>query len=538
MHICMLNTYGFRTLLPLPEMKPYWITLFLLFQAAIGWAQVSESWSVTPQPNAITYSPGTFSMEGGISISAADTTLGPTVTFFELRFEALGIPTSTSAQNSIRLERTSASELGSEGYRLEITPQSIVLTAKTNQGFFYGLMTLYQQVLFSRILEIPCGTLTDAPRFGYRGFMLDESRHFFGKEKVKQLIEIMALFKLNTFHWHLTDSNGWRIAITSYPKLGPVGGIGNASDPEAPAQYYSQADITEVVQYARERFVEIIPEIDMPGHATGANRAYPEFSGGGSPKYPEFTFNPGSEATYAYLETILDEVATLFPSNYIHLGGDEVHFGNAQWEELPEVKGLMQQENLPNLKAVEHYFMERMQGVLARKGKALAGWDEIVEADIPNTKTRVYWWRHDKPEQLDKALAKGFSTVLCPRLPMYFDFVQDNRDSVGRRWDGFSSLDSVYTYPDSQHTLSASEWKLIEGIQANLWTEVIQSERRLDYMTYPRLMALAEAAWTQSTQKDLDIFYQKLSGIFKFLEAGNIYYYDALSPELSPEPIK
>ncbi|MFM1877988.1 MAG: Beta-hexosaminidase [Bacteroidota bacterium] len=518
-------------------MKPYWIQILFLLYAATGWTQGSTSWSVTPQPNAVAYHTGTFSMAQGISISISDVSLRPIVTFLESRFKALGINKSETAPNSILLEYASNPALGREGYRLDIAPERIVLSANEKQGFFYGLITLYQQVLITKTLKIPCGTLIDVPRFSYRGFMLDESRHFFGKEKVKQLLDMMALFKLNTFHWHLTDSNGWRIDITAYPKLGPIGGIGDVSDPEAPAQYYTQADISEVVHYAQERFIEIIPEIDMPGHATAANRAYPEYSGGGSPKYPDFTFNPGSEATYIYLERILEEVATVFPSKYIHLGGDEVHFGNAKWQELEAVQSLMQREELSTLKEVEHFFMEQMQKVLANKSKQLAGWDEIAEANIPISTTRVYWWRHDKPGQLNKSLAKGFKTVLCPRLPLYFDFVQDNRDSVGRRWDGFSSLDEVYAYPDSIHEFSEVHWQLIEGIQANLWTEVIQSEKRLDYMTYPRLFALSEAAWTTAVQKNRDRFYQKLPNIFQFLEDLDIYYFNTLSPNKTPEPL-
>lgn len=519
-------------------MKYCFLLCFSVLFSISSRTQTTSNWSVIPQPNVISRTSGTFSLANGLLISYSDTTLSQTKFFFEQRFTALGIDGLGLVSGNIELVRDPDFDLGREGYRLTITPNKITLSAAETPGFFYGLMTLYQQILMTKSASIPCGTLTDAPRFGYRGFMLDESRHFFGKEKVKQLIDMMALFKLNTFHWHLTDSNGWRIAISSYPELGPVGGIGNASNPEAPAKYYSRADIAEVVEYASERFVEIIPEIDMPGHATGANRAYPEYSGGGSSRYPEFTFNPGDKKTYQYLETILGEVALLFPSNYIHLGGDEVHFGNAQWQELPEVQDLMQQEDLANLKAVEHYFMERMQQVLARKGKALAGWDEIVEADIPNTNTRVYWWRHDKPEQLHKALAKEFNTVLCPRLPLYFDFVQFDRDSIGRRWNGFSSLEDVYGYPDNNHKFSAAEYQLIAGIQANLWTEVIVSSERFDYMTYPRILALAESGWTHPEQKNLSRFYESLPAVYAFLTSRGISYFNALHPERTPEPLR
>ncbi|MDP2334909.1 MAG: family 20 glycosylhydrolase, partial [Bacteroidota bacterium] len=312
---------------------------------------------------------------------------------------------------------------GNEAYHLNITPHLIHITASSDTGLFYGLQSLLQLAVSNPVpsgFQTPCGTIQDNPRFGWRGLMLDESRHFFGKEKVKKLLDWMAFYKLNRFHWHLTDSPGWRLEILKYPKLTSVGANGNFHDSSAPAAFYTQAEVKELVQYAADRFIEVIPEIDMPGHAAAANRAYPEFNGGGSEKYPDFTFNPGKEETYVFLTDILREVAELFPSKFIHLGGDEVHFGNQQWNTNPDIKALMQKYQLKDLQAVEFYFINRMTDSVAVLNKTIIGWDEIVTSGIPAEKCKTMWWRHDKPEQLTMALERGYHTILCPRIPLYF----------------------------------------------------------------------------------------------------------------------
>ncbi len=263
-------------------------------------------------------------------------------------------------------------------------------------------------------ISVPCWRIQDQPAMGWRGFMLDESRHFFGKQTVKLLLDEMALYKLNRFHWHLTDEPGWRIEIKQYPRLATVGGIGNRTDTLAPAAYYTQEDVKEIIAYAAVRGITVIPEIDMPGHATAANKAYPEFSGGGTAKYPEFTFNPGKEGTYQYLTNILREVNDLFPAHMIHIGGDEVSFGSASWNTDPYVQSLMKKEKLNTLVDVEHYFLRRMtDSVIAMRSKLL-GWDEVSAAGLPVNETVVFWWRQEKPGQLKIALDKGYKVVLCP----------------------------------------------------------------------------------------------------------------------------
>lgn len=514
------------------------LSFFLILHSSCQ-TQESKSWTLVPYPNSVFTSPGVFTFNPSITIIASDSSLNQTISLFKKKFTALEINTNAKSHQIIELALTSSNEMTPEGYQLDISERRIKLTASNPNGIFYGLMTIWQELKFSKSKAIPCGLIKDEPRFEYRGFMLDESRHFFGKEKVMQIIDLMAMFKLNTFHWHLTDQPGWRLEIKAFPKLSALGGKGNLSNPNGAVQYYSQEDIKEVINYAKERYIEIIPEIDMPGHAAAANRAYPEFSGGGSKKHPEFTFDVGKESTYSYLNTILEEVSALFPSKYIHLGGDEVHFGNENWKTNDSIQSLMKREGLETLLDMEHYFMKRMKKQLHKINKNLAGWDEIVESDISKEKTLVFWWRHDKPEQLEKALAKGFNTVLCPRIPFYLDFVQHERDTVGRRWGGnFGTVEKAYNYPDSTHEFSLQETALIKGLQANLWTETVESEKRLDYMIFPRIIALSESAWTNKNNKDLSRFNKNLVSVFEFLDEQNIFYFNSLNPSLSLEPTK
>jgi hexosaminidase len=428
-----------------------------------------------------------------------------------------------------------------EAYSLHVNKEKITISASTLNGAFYGMQSLRQLIIYSEKknekLLIPCCTVEDTPRYSWRGIMLDESRHFFGIEKVKQLLDVMALHKLNIFHWHMTDCSGWRLEIKKYPKLTTVGGIGNNNEPDAPAMFYTQDQIKEIVKYAADRFIQVVPEIDMPGHAAASNRAYPEFSGGGSKEYPEFTFNPGKEGTYDYLTNILIEVKTLFPSTYLHLGGDEVNFGNQQWNTDKHVRSLMKKYNLADLKAVEKYFVKRMADTIKSLNRTTVGWDEIIDLKLDPRDAIVMWWRHDKPAQLDSALTRNYRVVLCPRIPLYFDFVQYTTHKWGRRWrKAFCELETVYNFPpDSLFRIKEPD-NLVMGMQANLWTEVIQNNKRLDFMTYPRLSAMAEAAWTNNGNKDYNGFLIRLKPLLNYLKEKNIYYFDPFEPELNPEP--
>ncbi len=379
-----------------------------------------------------------------------------------------------------------------EGYKLLISKAGVLIESTSASGEFYALQTLKQMVLFSKDGTVPCLEIEDAPRYEWRGLLLDEARHFFGKEKVKQILDQMALYKLNRFHWHLTDTTGWRIEIKKYPKLTTIGAIGNHTDKNAPPAFYTQDDIREIVAYAAERFITIVPEIDMPGHAGAAVRAYPELDGGGSTKNPNFTFNPGSEQTYQFLTDVLKEVTELFPSQWIHYGADEVHFAGKVWATNSDVKELMKKEGLRNIKEVERYFNRRMANVITDLGRTTTAWDEVVYSGLNTDNTLVMWWHHDKMKYLVAAFKNEFDVVLAPRIPCYFDFNQDPSHKAGRRH--LCSLDKTYAFPAGLELVESQ----VKGIQACLWSEKIVTGKRLDFMTYPRLQALSESAWTQA----------------------------------------
>lgn len=434
-----------------------------------------------------------------------------------------------------------ASVKGKEGgYKLNITQEKINIEAATQEGMFNGVVSLLQLIRQGQTgkaaVGLQCWQIEDSPKFAWRGLLLDEARHFFGKKKVKQLLDWMAFYKLNRFHWHLTDNQGWRLEIRKYPLLNQVGGIGNLTNPYAAATYYTQDDIKEIVDYAKERCIEVIPEVDMPGHARASNKAYPKFSGGGSARFPDFTFNPGKEETYSYLTDILREVNVLFPSKLMFLGGDEVSLGNHDWNVLEPVQTLMKQKNLSDLKAVEKYFLQRMADSVYAMGNKVLVWDEATDSKLPTDKTIVFWWRHERPEQLKIAFDKGYQVVLCPRLPYYLDFVQQEDDHLGRKWTGkeysslensgkeFNSLENVYNF-SLKGIASPAQAKRVLGIQGNVWTETIKNEQRLDYMLFPRITALAESAWTNEHYLDFVPFKERLNKHLIYFEASGLYYF-------------
>jgi len=428
-------------------------------------------------------------------------------------------------------------------YELTTYEKKVAITAADSAGLFNGLITLLQLCksagLLNDKLVLPRLVIHDHPRYGWRGFMLDESRHFFGKQTVKELFDWMAFYKLNRFHWHLSDSQGWRLEIKKYPFLTSVGGKGNFTDSLATATFYTQEDIREIVDYAKERFITIIPEIDMPGHATAATRAYPILSGGDAPGYPGFTFDPANDETYTYLTNILKEIRTLFPSGIIHLGGDEVAFGIAAWKNNPGVSKLMTANQMTDLNQVEHYFLRRMADSVLKFSHYVMCWDEAVSADLPLSKTYISWWRQNHPESLKEAISKGYKIVLCPRLPMYLDFVQDNTHHSGRKWDKtkFNSYLDLYHFPENSIAADVSGKTNILGLQGNLWTETVISKKRLQYLIFPRMASLAEAGWTAASAKNDSQFNTRLKAHLLFYDEKNIYYYNPFQPDQHPEAI-
>lgn len=512
----------------------------LLAGTAMHLAAASQICPVIPMPGRATAAGGQFPLSDATVIVAMDPSLNASAHMLQqqlLRYAGVRATIQPKAgANTITLKRVK--NTSPEAYTLQMTERSVEISAAGDVGIFYGISSLVQLARGKK--TAPCWNIQDAPLYKWRGFMLDESRHFFGKAEVKKILDEMALYKLNRFHWHLTDGTGWRIEIKQYPRLTLVGGIGVHGDANAPSQFYTQGDIEDIVAYAAARQITVIPEIDMPGHAMAANRSYPEFSGGGSKNYPDFTFNPGKESVYQYLSNILKEVDVMFPSQMIHIGGDEVSFGSEAWNSDADVQQLMKKEKLATLVDVEHYFLRRIADTLRKLNNDLAGWDEIATSGLPAQNTVMFWWRHDKPEQLTTAVQKGYRIVLCPRLPFYFDFVQDSTHLKGRRWyQGglYNSVKDVYDYSLKGLPEAVQNSKLVEGIQANLWTETVASKERLDFMIFPRMLAFAEAAWTQPNLKDYTKFEQRLKAILPLMDKQGVYYYNVLDAKQSPEMI-
>lgn len=447
----------------------------------------------------------------------------------------LPTPTAPKRKNVVEVFYEPGADMGLEEYALFCRPDTLLLVAVTQQGLYYAAQTVLQ-IVRATGGTIPCGEIHDRPRYEWRGFMLDESRHFFGKEKVKQYLDLMAGLKLNVFHWHLTDETGWRIEIKKYPKLTTIGATGNWHNPDAPAQFYTQDDIREVVAYAAARHIMVVPEIDVPGHASAAGRAYPEISAGGEGRWKDFTFHPAKEATFSFLGDVLDEVCTLFPSPYIHIGGDEVHYGNQTWFTDPAIQQFIKDQKLVDEKGLEHYFLRRVAQMVSDRNRTVVGWDEMVDAGVPVNQAVVMWWRHDRKYQLVKALELGYRVVLTPRRPLYGDFIQHSTHKVGRVWSGYNPIEDIVRFPEPIAHLIQGYEKQVLGLQLSMWTERISTSKRLDYMTFPRLAAVAQAAWTPALGKDMSLFMQRLAHYLKELDRHQIYYFDPLDPARRAEP--
>lgn len=509
------------------------ILFFFFFSLFICRAQ-----DIIPYPNQYELKKGELKVPKTLSITASDE-FASLIPEFIQSAEKFQLSVKEKKNKGFIQLVNNPSLVNPQEYRLTINAKSITIEAGGANGCFYGLQSALQLVINAGSgRKIPCAIIHDWPRYEWRGLMLDESRHFMGMQQVKSLLDFMALQKLNKFHWHLTDSQGWRIEIKQYPLLTSVGAMGDLSNPNGPVQYYTQAEIAEIVAYAQQRFIEVIPEIDMPGHATSATRSYPEFSGGGSKRYPNYTFNPGKEGTYAFITNILKEVTALFPSRYIHIGGDEVHYGNEQWDSIPEIQQLMQSHSFSSLPEVEHYFLNRMSDSIKSLHKTLIGWDEVVTANLPASNTVVMWWRQEKPGQLEEAINKGYQVILCPRIPLYFDFIQDVKHKVGRKWSNgaFAPIESVYNFPGTDFTSGVSiSTPLVKGIQGNVWTELIHNPERLQFMVYPRMSALSEAAWTQDKSKNLGNFNERMKLMMGIYEKAGIKYFNYITPDARSE---
>jgi hexosaminidase len=539
-------------------MKPIKLLLIVvgLSTALISKAQ---SLSIIPEPYQMTKGAGTFTLPKSIAINAPSSANAISdLMAGKLRTTTGRVVYFTKNKPSIDLQVVNDANLGSEGYSLDINEKGIQIKANGNAGLFYAWQTVMQLLpaaVYSNTLQtntnwtLPYMNIIDKPRFGWRGMMLDVSRHFFSKADVMTYIDDMARYKFNRFHWHLTDDQGWRIEIKALPKLTTVGAWrpdrkgkwGNINPPakDEPKTYggfYTQEDIKEVVAYAKSKFIEVIPEIDIPGHSLAFNTAYPNMST--MPNYPfqvnagdEFmdweglnghvsaqydnSLDPSNEEVYSNLDKIFTEIAALFPYEYIHTGGDENAKNN--WAKSANVQALMKKEGLKNQNEVQSYFVRRVQKIVNSKGKKLMGWDEILEGGLSGD-AAVMSWRGVKGGI--EAAQQGHKVVMSPNDYDYIDFYQGEITAEGKVYRGLR-MNKTYSYEPIPEGIDPN---LILGNQANLWSEQIFDLRYAQYMTWPRSMAVAETSWSPKEKKNWNSFSKKVEQHFEKLDAAGVRY--------------
>jgi hexosaminidase len=475
-----------------------------------------------------------------------------TATGFKIK---LGPATEAAAPNDIVLTAQNAgADTGAEGYELAVSANGAVIRATTPAGLFYGTQSLLQLLppeIFStnhvsgvdwRIAGV---AIEDQPRFVWRGFMLDVSRHFFTKAEVEQVLDVMALYKLNTFHWHLVDDQGWRIEIKRYPKLTAQGAwrpeVGFGLDPKATTAYdaqgryggfYTQRDIREVVAYAAARHITIVPEIEMPGHSSAALTAYPQFACPNAEiavptKGGVFTgvYCAGNDATFEFVSNILTEVTALFPGKFIHIGGDEVDKSN--WRRCPLCQARIKAENLKNEGELQSWFIRRIEKIVDARGKTLLGWSEIREGGLASSATLMDWIGGGA-----ESAASGHDVVMTPTTYCYIDHYQStNQSAEPKAIGGYLPLSQVYQFDPVPTDLAPEFQKHILGGQANLWTEYIPNFQQVEYMMFPRLAAIAEDVWSPKSARNWDDFQKRAALNEKRLEAKGVNYRPLSKPD-------
>jgi hexosaminidase len=432
---------------------------------------------------------------GALPLTAATTVQGDGAAAPTAAFLARPLGLKTGAKGAIRLELVPAAAIANpEGYRLKVTRKGATITASDPRGLFYGAQTLLQLVGDDHgKRSIAAAKISDAPRFAWRALLIDVSRHFFGKPTMLKFIDEMARYKLNVLQLHLTDDPGWRLEIPAYPKLTEVGALDAATGKR---QYFTPADIREIVAYAAERHIMVVPEIEMPGHSGSEARAYPEFFD------KEGRWNPGKPETYKFIQALLGEVAALFPAPYLHFGGDEV--GEGAWAGMPEVEQLKREQGLKSSGDVEKYFGRRVADIISGLGKRPMAWDEQAEAGA-DRKVVIMWWRKGRPDVLSAAAKSGYDLIMAPVDYTYFDYTQA-RGEPGAPWEGNdngpTSIAKVLNWEPVPSSFSPAEESRVMGVEAALWTEFISTERYLEFMAFPRVLALSEVAWSPKQKRD------------------------------------
>ncbi|MFZ4455456.1 MAG: beta-N-acetylhexosaminidase [Bacteroidales bacterium] len=500
--------------------------------------------NVIPIPSSVKEGTGhfLFTQKTTIQFSGGDESKKVAQFFVRILHNSIGtdylVNQQTGKANSILFLLDKSLNLPQEGYKLTVHADKIMVTANTANGLFYGMQTLRQ--LFPPEIEktasvftnwtIPCVEIEDSPRFEYRGMHLDVSRHFFNKSFILKYIDLMSMYKYNRFHWHLTDDQGWRIEIKRFPKLTKIGAFRTDCKNDTIGGYYTQQEIKEVVDYAKERFVEVIPEIEMPGHSMAVLSCYPELSCSGGPFtvpstwgiFPD-VFCAGNDQTFEFIENILDEVTALFPYKYIHIGGDECP--KKRWERCVKCQARMVRENLWSEHELQSYFVKRIEGYLNTKGKQIIGWDEILEGGVSNTATIMSWRGTSGGVE---AAQHNNHAVMSPVTHCYFDHYQgleaEEPLAFGKGRNCEIPLQRVYDFEPIPSSLTESQSKYIIGGQANLWSEYLTTQQQVEYMAYPRALALIECLWSDSKNKNYSDFEKRVHTHYLRLDNYGLNY--------------
>lgn len=528
-----------------------WITLLACFLPSLIHAQTATS--IIPQPVSLQEKEGSFVVDKNVAVYTAskEKPVQDVVRFFSNYLKQISgvAPSQNKAKtNNIEFAVIKDNELGEEGYRLSVKPSVIIVQANDARGLFYGAQSLIQTfpaVRTNQQLQIPCMEVKDYPRFKWRGLMLDVSRHFFSPELVKEFIDLLASYKMNVFHWHLVDGAGWRIEIKRYPKLTQLAAWrvdeGNKTWNWGEVQfnadrskatyggYYTQEQIKEIVAYAKERQITIVPEIEMPGHSEAAMAAYPELSctplntfaqtGNFNASKAQSNYCAGNDSAFVFLQNVLTEVMALFPSTYIHVGGDEVD--KTSWKNCPKCQARMKKEGLKNEEELQSYFMKRIEKFVISKHRKMIGWDEILEGGLAPEAT-VMSWRGESGGIA--AAQQGHNVVMTPGTPCYFDHYQGDPETEPLAIGGFNTLRKVYNYEPIPAELNNEQAIHVLGAQANLWTEYIPTYEHAEYMILPRMLALSEVVWSPKESRNWESFYQRLQPHLVGFEQRGLHY--------------
>lgn len=525
----------------------YWILAasFTLFSCGGGNHDSAKDYGIIPMPNEIVPSQGKYELQGERTVAVSSEEASMKVfRYLENSLKNTSVTLKSVPQTSPADIYLSINDsLLDEAYTLEVTSDAIRISSnQTAAGLFYGVQSLLQLMpadiydtgrKYEGKIEIPAVSITDAPRFPHRGAMMDVGRNFLPKEEVLKFLDLMAFYKMNKFHFHLTDDQGWRIEIKKYPKLIEVGShrsqtqVGHSDyyyprrfDGKEQAGYYTQEEIREIVKYASDRFITVIPEIEMPGHASAALASYPKPSCGLGKTYVvrdyfdvfDEVYCP-KEGTFDFLEDVLTEVMDLFPSHYIHIGGDEAP--KKAWKKCADCQALMKREGLKNEEELQSWFIHRIEKFVNSKGRDIIGWDEILEGGLAPNAT-VMSWRGEKGGI--EAARQKHKVIMTPGDECYIDHYQESPEFAPLAIGGFLPLDSVYAYNPLPAVLTPEEQSYIIGTQANIWGEYIQTPEYFEYMAFPRLLAMSEVQWTQPEHKNFDSFAHRLDKEFKRLD--------------------